>query len=85
MIDFYSETEFKLKNKKKLTLWINYIVNMEGREPGEIMYVFCDDDYLLKVNKQFLNHDTLTDIITFDNSIGDTISGDIYIISVSVS
>jgi rRNA maturation RNase YbeY len=79
MIDFYSETEFKLKNKKKLTLWINYIVNMEGREPGEIMYVFCDDDYLLKLNKKFLNHDTLTDIITFDNSIGDTISGDIYI------
>ena len=48
-------------------------------EEGEISYIFCDDQYLHKLNVEFLNHNTLTDIISFDNSIGNQINGDIFI------
>jgi rRNA maturation RNase YbeY len=79
MIEFYSETEFKIDNKNKITRWIKHIIINEGNELSEISYVFCDDDFLLKLNKEYLGHDTLTDIITFDNSVGNIIGGDIYI------
>ena len=79
MIEFYSETKFKIKNEERLTHWINHIAKKEGNEIGEITYVFCDDDYLLKLNEKFLDHDTLTDIITFDNSIGKKLNGDVII------
>jgi rRNA maturation RNase YbeY len=60
--------------------WIVEVVRKEGRKAGSLTYVFCDDDYLLNLNKTYLNHDTLTDIITFDYSkeLGN-ISGDMFI------
>lgn len=79
MIEFYSETNFQIKNKKKLTHWISRVVEEENQKPGEITYVFCDDEYLFALNKKFLNHDTLTDIITFDNNVGEYVNGDIFI------
>ncbi|PHS62282.1 MAG: rRNA maturation RNase YbeY [Flavobacterium sp.] len=79
MIDFYSETDFELQNSKEISQWISQVIQNEDYEEGEVSYVFCDDDYLLKLNKEFLNHDTLTDIISFDNSLGKQINGDIYI------
>ncbi|MEJ6675716.1 MAG: rRNA maturation RNase YbeY, partial [Polaribacter sp.] len=48
-------------------------------EEGEVSYIFCDDEYLHKLNLEFLEHDTLTDIISFDNSLGNQINGDIFI------
>jgi rRNA maturation RNase YbeY len=79
MIDFFSETVFSLQNPNEISLWISKTINDHKREEGEISYIFCDDQYLHKLNLEFLNHDSLTDIISFDNSLGDQINGDIFI------
>jgi len=79
MIEFYSETDFELKNELQISQWISEIISSEGFELGDITYVFCDDEYLNRLNVQFLDHDTLTDIISFDNSLGKEIHGEIYI------
>ena len=79
MINFYSETDFELTEKEKTASWISSIIASEGYETGEISYVFCDDAYLLKLNVRFLDHDTFTDIISFDYSVGKEINGEIYI------
>ncbi len=79
MISFYFETDFKLKNSKGIAQWISKIIKTENFEEGEVTYIFCDDDYLHKLNVEFLSHNTLTDIISFDNTIGKQINGDIYI------
>ncbi|MBT0607140.1 rRNA maturation RNase YbeY [Aequorivita echinoideorum] len=79
MIEFYYETEFKIENEAKVSEWISNTIIEEGFELGEIVYVFCDDTYLHRLNVEFLNHDTLTDIISFDYSMGKLISGEIYI------
>ena len=79
MIEFYSETDFSLPNEEAISKWIENVIKSEDCELGEITYVFCDDNYLHKLNVQFLNHDTLTDIISFDNSLGKQIHGEIYI------
>ena len=79
MIEFYSETDFNIEDTKALSHWISKIILHENHELGDLTYVFCDDEYLHKLNLQFLNHDTLTDIISFDNSLGKQIHGEIYI------
>lgn len=79
MIDFFSETDFTLQNSDEIALWISKIISQENCEEGEISYIFCDDEYLLKLNVEFLKHDTLTDIISFDNSLGNQINGDVFI------
>ena len=79
MIDFFSETEFNLQNSEEVASWISKIITKEKREEGEISYIFCDDEYLHKLNVEFLKHDTLTDIISFDNSLGNQINGEIFI------
>lgn len=79
MVIFNYGTDFQLENESKYEDWIDSIIESEDKEPGEINYIFCDDDYLLEINKQYLDHDTLTDIISFDYCIGDLISGDIFI------
>jgi rRNA maturation RNase YbeY len=70
---------FSLKRKNGLENWITSVIRKEKKRSGEIHYIFCSDAFLLKLNKQFLHHDTLTDIITFDYSEGKTIAGEIYI------
>lgn len=79
MISYNYEIDFKVPNEDLYTSWIESVVSSEGKELGELCYIFCDDDYLLEINQQYLNHDTLTDIISFDYSEGDLISGDIFI------
>lgn len=79
MIQFNYETEFSLTNEEQLTDWISNVISSEGYKVEEINYIFCDDEYLFKLNVEFLNHDTLTDIISFDYSIGKIIQGDIFI------
>ncbi len=80
-IHFFTEDiEFKLKNKTNLKKWIIESVEAESSFVGELNFIFCSDEYLLKINQEYLNHDTYTDIITFDNSEeDDEISGDIFI------
>ncbi len=79
MIIYNSENEFVLENKNQLAKWIEFTIHQEGKELGELNYIFCTDDYLLDINIKQLKHNTLTDIISFDYSIGDIISGDIFI------
>jgi rRNA maturation RNase YbeY len=55
------------------------VITSEEKDEGDINYIFCDDKYLHKLNVEFLNHDTLTDIISFDNSVGNELHGDIFI------
>ena len=79
MITFNSETSFTLNNQNKLVKWIGDVVSSEGFQVGEINYIFCDDSYLNKINQEFLNHDTFTDVISFDYTLGKEIGGDIFI------
>lgn len=86
MINFFtteesneSDRDFTLFNKKDVSAWISEVITSEGFEEGEITYVFCDDAYLHSLNVKFLEHDTLTDIISFDYSLGKQINGEIYI------
>ena len=79
MIDFQYIENNKLSNTEDLNLWLISVIKEEGMLIGELVYVFCNDEYLLKKNIQFLNHNTLTDVITFDYSEEEIISGDILI------
>lgn len=79
MISFNYETEFLLENEEAHESWLSRVIASEGKKEGEINYIFCDDDYLVEINQQYLNHDTLTDIISFDYSIGNELHGDIFI------
>lgn len=68
-INFHSEdVPFSLKGRTLIRNWITEALRKEKKQPGEINYIFCSDDYLLQLNRSYLNHDTLTDIITFDYS-----------------
>ncbi|WP_291103610.1 MULTISPECIES: rRNA maturation RNase YbeY [unclassified Flavobacterium] len=79
MIDFNYETDFNLENEETLAKWLSSVIASENKKEGEINYIFCDDDYLHKINLEHLDHDTLTDIISFDYSIGNEINGDVFI------
>lgn len=79
MINFYYETDFQLKNPDVYQIWIENTCKSEGYSPNELNYIFCYDAYLLKINQDYLKHDTYTDIITFDYTAGKLVSGDIYI------
>lgn len=79
MISFNYGSDFSLENEEVYISWIESIIASEQKILGEISYIFCDDDYLHTINLQYLNHDTLTDIISFDYTEGDIISGDIFI------
>lgn len=76
---FYENVDFKLKNTRNIIQWIKESVKKERSLIGEINYIFCCDNYLLSLNQDFLGHETLTDIITFDYSVKNSISGEIYI------
>lgn len=79
MIAFNNEIEFTLENQDNLNDWITQSIEKEQFKLGEINYVFCSDEQLLEKNIEFLNHDTYTDIISFDYTMGKLISGDIFI------
>lgn len=79
-IYFASENiKFDLPAKMKVKKWITETIKSQGKKPGDISYLFCDDSYLIEVNREYLNHDTFTDIITFDYVEDNIISGDILI------
>ena len=79
MINFNFENNFELINADDYLNWISLVITSESYVLGEINYIFCNDDYLHKINLEYLNHDTLTDIITFDNTVGNVINSDIFI------
>lgn len=79
MINFQHIKSARLANSNEISVWLNNIIKEEGLKTGNITYVFCNDNYLVKKNIQFLNHNTLTDVITFNYCKNNTISGDILI------
>ncbi len=79
MISFNYESDFTLDNESVYADWISKVISSELKDEGEINYIFCDDEYLLQINRQYLDHDTLTDIISFDYSEGNNLHGDIFI------
>jgi probable rRNA maturation factor len=77
---FEEDIRYKPKNKTALRQWISEAIKAEGFRLNELNYIFCSDEYLLQINRQYLDHDTYTDIITFDNSDTEkVIAGDIFI------
>jgi probable rRNA maturation factor len=79
MINFNYESEFTLDNEEAIATWLSAVIVSENKTEGEINYIFCDDEYLHKINVEYLNHDTLTDIISFDYTMGNEIGGDIFV------
>jgi probable rRNA maturation factor len=80
MISFHNQSiSFKLKDKTRLKQWIKSVTEKEKHKLGTINYIFCTDEELLEINLRHLNHNTLTDIITFDYTEGKTINSDIFI------
>lgn len=79
MISFQIRAKLKLVNRKKIKIWLNNIIEEEGAIAGTITYLLIDDKEMVVYNQQFLQHDTLTDVITFENKDGNKISGDIVI------
>jgi len=80
-INFFEEDiTYTLKQKTAVRNWVTETIQAEGFKLKELNYIFCSDSYLLQINQQYLDHDTYTDIVTFDNSdIAKTITGDIFI------
>jgi rRNA maturation RNase YbeY len=79
-INFFSEKiRFKLKSERKTSVWIRSVIKKEGFSVSEINFIFCSDERLGEINLQYLNHKTLTDIITFDYSVDKVLQGDIFI------
>ena len=77
---FEEDVAYKIKNKAKVKQWVTAAIVEEGFKLREINYILCSDEYLLKINQEYLDHDTYTDIITFDNSEAKgLITGDIFI------
>jgi ssRNA-specific RNase YbeY (16S rRNA maturation enzyme) len=79
MISFNYENDFILTNEDQISSWLSNVILSENKTEGDINYIFCNDDFLLNINQQYLNHDTLTDIISFDYSVGNELHGDIFI------
>ncbi len=79
MISFNYETDFKIDNETLFSDWISQVILSENKKEGDINYIFCDDEFILNINKQYLDHDYYTDIISFDYSVGNELHGDIFI------
>jgi probable rRNA maturation factor len=79
MINFNYESDFTLDNEEAIATWLSAVIVSENKTEGEINYIFCDDEYLHKINVEYLDHDTLTDVISFDYTMGNEISGDVFV------
>lgn len=79
MITYFFETIEPFVIDQKITSWLQELIEFEEKKEGAISFIFCDDEYLLQINKDYLQHDYFTDIITFDYVKAKTISGDIFI------
>ena len=79
VIYFYYENDLELSEEREYRKWLTDVAESEKKRIGEINFIFCNDDYLLRINQDYLSHDTYTDIISFDNSLGNILNGDIFI------
>ena len=79
MIEYAIIGKFEMADQDQITSWVRFVLDEEVKELGEINFILCDDDYLLDINVKTLKHNTLTDIISYDYSLGNVISGDVYV------
>ena len=79
MISYNYESDFTLGQEEQYSKWLSAVIESENKNEGEINYIFCDDEYLHKINMEYLQHDDLTDIISFDYCVGNELNGDIFI------
>lgn len=79
MISYNYESDFILEDEERYSQWLASVIESENKKEGDINYIFCDDEYLHKINIEYLQHDDLTDIISFDYCVGNEINGDIFI------
>jgi len=79
MIEYHYELDFELSSEESHSNWLERVAASEGRQMGQVNYIFCNDRYLGELNHKYLKHNTLTDILTFDYSMGSEIIGDIFI------
>ncbi|HIB8180563.1 TPA: rRNA maturation RNase YbeY [Elizabethkingia anophelis] len=79
MINYFYENVAPISDEEKRAEWLEKLILEEGKKPGDINYILCNDEYLLEINRQYLDHDYYTDIITFDYCKGKIISGDIFL------
>ncbi len=79
-VSFHKESiSFRLSDARLLKAWVKQVIETRGKTLGDVTYVFCSDEYLLQMNQEHLQHDYYTDIITFDYTDSETISGDLFI------
>lgn len=78
-IEFHFEDVAEFPVTTETISWLENLLQNEEKKTGKIVYIFCSDEYLLEVNRKYLNHDYYTDIITFDYVKGKTVSGDIFV------
>lgn len=79
MIEYFFEDIDQIQIESTIKEWLIQLIKSEGFKVGQVNYIFCNDEYLLKVNRDFLNHNYYTDVITFDYVKGKTVSGDIFV------
>lgn len=79
MIAFNYETDFELSDEALYSGWLSQVISSEGKKEGDINFILCDDEYLHKINVEYLHHDTLTDVISFDYCVGNELHGDVFI------
>lgn len=78
-VNYFFETPFRIKKKTVISSWLKSIITCEKKKTGIICFIFCDDSYLVDLNLKYFNNQNFTDVITFDYSEGNLVSGDIYI------
>ncbi len=76
---YYRDVKFRLGRTRDIKQWIGEVIRTEGRKPGDLAFIFVDDNEILEINREFLEHDYFTDVIAFDYCSGDIIDGEIYL------
>ena len=76
---YYDQIKFRIRKLKEIKRFLDKVIRDEGRVPGDLLFILSDDDSVLNINREFLKHDSYTDVIAFDDSVGEIVSGEIYI------
>ena len=76
---YYDQIKFRIRKLKEIKRFLDKVIRDEGRVPGDLLFILSDDESVLNINREFLKHDSYTDVIAFDDSVGEIVSGEIYI------
>ena len=76
---YYDQIKFRIRNLKEVKRFLDKVIRDEERVPGDLLFILSDDESVLNINREFLKHDSYTDVIAFDNSVSEVVNGEIYI------